>query len=443
MFVPTKIQTTKTRIIMTTFIQRGIVLTIFLLSLLSFGQRKCGTMDALNNRIKKDHSIIQRMQNSEIKTQKWINEHSNANNKTIEQIVTIPVVVHVLWHTAMENISDKQIQSQIDILNADFSETNSDALPSTHPFYKFSTDTKIQFCLAKRDDIGKATNGITRTYTDTIAYEGGSENVKDPALGGKKVWQPTKYLNIWVCNYGESDLLGFAQFPENLAEDPDTDGVVIRHDAFGNTGTAGSTIKFAENNLGRTATHEVGHWLNLRHIWGDNQPNCGNDFVADTKPAADPNYGCPTFPWNPNNKCGSGSDGEMYMNYMDYGDDKCLNMFTIGQTTRMQAALNNERKELLTSLGCNAPLAVDDFEHEPSIKIYPNPSKGIFSINFNDSTVESYNIVVLDMLGKQLKTLSVSVENSKIDLSELNNGTYLLKVSNSKKSVTQKIIINK
>ena len=420
-------------------LQNAILLLITLVSISTNAQKKCGTMEILSNRINNDNTILLKMQNSEIKTQKWISEHSNVNSKNSLQIITIPVVVHVLWNNSTENISDSQIQSQIDILNDDFSEMNSDALPITHPFYPFSTDTEIQFCLASRDPNGIATNGITRTFTNTTAFDGINENEKHTETGGKDNWNPTKYLNIWVCNLSASQgTLGYAQFPSELSTIPETDGVVIRFEAMGNNGTAGSGT-FTANNLGRTATHEVGHWLNLNHIWGDNQPNCGNDMVSDTKPCLEPNFGCKTFPWHPMNICGTDGNGEMYMNYMDYVDDNCMNMFTIGQAERMQSALNNERIGLLSSLGCNAPLAVNEFDSEDIVSIYPNPNNGIFSINFNSTKYSVINLVVSDITGKILK--NTTARNSQIDLSELSDGVYLVKIITQENSFIKKIII--
>ncbi|RYF77048.1 MAG: zinc metalloprotease, partial [Cytophagaceae bacterium] len=134
---------------------------------------------------------------------------------------------------------------------------------------------------------------------------------------------PAHNLNIWICNIG-GGILGYAQFPGGSAA---TDGVVIGPQYFGNTGYVA-----APYDKGRTATHEIGHWLNLRHIWGD--ASCGNDLVADTPTQQTANYGCPSFP---HVTCGNGANGDMYMNYMDYTNDPCMYMFTNGQTTRSRA----------------------------------------------------------------------------------------------------------
>ena len=413
---------------------------------------KCATMQILEKRIAKDPSIKLRMEQSEMQTQKWIAANSNAKGGI--QPVTIPVVVHVLWNDPIENISAAQIQSQIDILNEDFRLLNSDSLDSSHPFWQLTADTEIEFCLATRDPNGNATSGITRTYTDSLSFVGVG-NEKHSASGGKDNWDPTQYLNIWVCNL-DGNTLGYAAFPSFLATDPDLDGVVNRYEAFGNIGTAGSGV-WTVNDLGRTMTHEVGHWLNLRHIWGDDSPQSsqngicdpeecdGDDEIDDTPDACEPNYGCKTFPWNANNPCGTDENGEMYMNYMDYGDDSCLVMFTYGQGIRMQSALNGDRAGLLTSLGCSAPTGLlNEVSLENSFEIYPNPSNGNFTVDTHMLKYDNISISVYDLLGSKIQKFeNIKSFPFKMDLNELSNGIYYFKINSGDKTITQKVIIAK
>jgi hypothetical protein len=417
-----------------------ITVCLTLLNVSIFAQSiKCATMKHLQKRIKEDPTLFTRMQQSEIRTHNWISEQ--ANFKKTQQVISIPVVVHVLWHDPIENISDQQIQSQIDVLNEDFRLMNADSLDYNHPFWVYSSDTEIEFCLASRDPDGNATDGITRTFTDSVSFVG-EGNEKASATGGVDNWDPTEYLNIWVCNLdGSGGTLGYASFPSDLATNPDEDGVVIRYEAFGSEGTAGSG-SFTENDGGRTGTHEVGHWLNLRHIWGDD--TCGDDFVADTKTAEEANYGCPSFPHKANNACGTDADGEMYMNYMDYVDDACMNMFTEGQTDRMHAALNGDRIGLLTSSGCGSPNALNEYSFDNSIKILPNPNNGNFTINFIKVNTEIINISVYDLVGSQIKKFeNVKVFPFKMEMNELSNGVYHLIINSADKTKTQKIIIAK
>ena len=172
---------------------------------------------------------------------------------------TIPAVVHVVYKTAKQNISEAQIKSQINVLNEDFRRMNADASKVPAVFQPLHVDCNIQFKLATKDIFGNKTNGITRTKTQKSSFSF-NDAVKSKDKGGADPWPARRYLNIWVCNLG-GGLLGYAQFPGGPTA---TDGVVILNSAFGDTGTA--TDPF---DLGRTATHEVGHWLNLFHIWGD------------------------------------------------------------------------------------------------------------------------------------------------------------------------------
>ena len=272
----------------------------------------------------------------------------------------IPVVVHVVYKTAVQNISAAQIQSQIDVLNEDFRHKNADLATVPAPFAPLTADARVEFKLAATDPGGNPTTGITRTATATTAFSD-DDSVKSAATGGADAWPADKYLNIWVCPLA-GGLLGYAQFPGGPAA---TDGVVIRHSAFGTSGTAAAPF-----NLGRTATHEIGHWLNLRHIWGDDGTGCsGSDFVADTPNQGGPNYGSPAFP---KVSCSNGPNGDMFMDFMDYVDDSAMTMFTAGQVTRMQAALDGLRSSIGTTISCDGvikKLEPDTIKkHEPDIK---------------------------------------------------------------------------
>ena len=301
-------------------------------------QRNCGTMQHLDEIRQRDPGVDNRMDVENLDIKHWITNNTSSS-KSIPNIITIPVVVHVIYKNSSQNISDSQIFSQIDILNEDFRMNNSDASSVPSAFAGAAADCEIEFCLAVRDPNGNATTGITRTYTTTSSFSGYT-NMKYSNTGGQDAWNTSDYLNIWVCNLA-SGLLGFATFPGGNSS---IDGVVCDYAYFGNTGTATSPY-----DLGRTATHEVGHWLNLYHIWGDSY--CGNDYVSDTPKHEDSNYGCPSYP-QASSCSGTGSSGEMFMNYMDYTNDACMFMFSTGQKNRMRATLNGSRSSLLSSLGC-------------------------------------------------------------------------------------------
>ena len=254
--------------------------------------------------------------------------------RTCRELITVQTVVHVVYRTDEENISDEQIASQIEVLNRDFRATNEDRSLVPEVWQGLVADANIEFELATVDPEGNATNGITRTPTEREFFGNEANPVKYPEAGGTPPWPTDRYLNVWVCNL-EGGLLGYAQFP---GMPPETDGVVILYSAFGTTGAAQ-----APYNLGRTATHEVGHFLNLFHIWGDSDDCSGSDEVSDTPPAEGPNEGRPEFP---HLSCNNAPNGDMFVNYMDYTNDEAMFMFTAGQVLRMNATLATVRAAL-------------------------------------------------------------------------------------------------
>lgn len=263
------------------------------------------------------------------------------SDRTSHTIKVIPVVVHIIHNGGTENISDAQIQSQIDVLNEDFRKmtgTNGDGN---------GVDTEIEFCLAKISPQGHCTNGIVRvksTYTNHLTYQ-------RTQLKQLSFWDNTRYLNMYVVKSinGNSGIAGYSSFPNGPA---DEDGIVVRHNYFGKTGTASTT-------LGRTTSHEIGHWFGLYHTFNN---GCGTDictdgdYVCDTPPAANPNYGCPAT-----NSCSNDSPdvNDQIENYLDYSDDACKSMFTAGQKDRMDATLETLRPviwspENRTATGCDS-----------------------------------------------------------------------------------------
>lgn len=304
-------------------------------------QRSCAAMDVLDHEITTDPQRGQRLQQIEQFTQQFAADFDPNGQRNV---ITIPTVVHVVWNTSSQNISDALVNAQIAQLNADFARLNSDAGNTPSIFTGVATNTQIQFCLAQRDPNGNPTTGIVRRQTTVTSFSSNNA-VKFTAQGGSDAWPAGSYLNIWVCNLG-GGLLGYAQFPGGSAS---TDGVVVLTGSVGSLAVPGSAAPFDH---GRTATHEVGHWLNLRHIWGD--ATCGSDLVSDTPTHNTSNGGCPAYPHY--STC-SGTPIEMTMNYMDYTDDNCMNMFSAGQGTRMNAlfAVGGARYSLLSSLGCTPP----------------------------------------------------------------------------------------
>ena len=350
-----------------------LLLVVGLLCATSYGQRQCGAMEHLHNEILQNPERAKILEDIELHTSKWIKEKGENSQRAV---VTIPVVFHVVYRTSAENISDAQLQSQLDVLTDDFRRLNSDADGT----WSQAADTEVQFCLASVDPNGNATNGITRTSTSVNGF-GTNDAVKFNSSGGKDAWPAGDYLNFWVCNIG-GGILGYAQFPGGSAA---TDGVVCGSNYTGSNGTA--TAPF---DLGRTATHEVGHWLNLRHIWGDGNCNV-DDFVSDTPTSDAANYGCAVG----HTSC---SSTDMVQNYMDYSDDACMNLYTLGQKNRMQALFGSGgfRASLLNSNGCGngnpppPPPGCDDNDVAITITFDNYPEETAWSLtNSSGSTVAS------------------------------------------------------
>jgi hypothetical protein len=280
----------------------------------AIAHRGCATQEVLEAQLAADPTLAIRMNQIEAFTQKAI---STSNFRIVNGKIEIPVVVNVLYKTAAENISLAQIQSQIDVLNKDFTATNSDFSSVPTMFAGVAANVDITFKL----DTSIGTGGVIRKSTTKTSW-GTRDAMKKSKQGGINPTTPTSRLNIWACTIG-GGILGYAQFPGGSSA---TDGVVIDSKYFGLSGAAN-----APYNLGRTATHEVGHWMNLRHIWGD--ASCGNDYVSDTPVHKTANYSN-TAPFI--SLC-LPTHYEMPMNYMDYTNDDLMYMFTIGQKDRMAA----------------------------------------------------------------------------------------------------------
>ena len=275
-------------------------------------KRACASQEVLERQLKENPELATKMNQIEEFTENALrnpNQYRLVNGK-----IEIPVVVNVLYRTTAENISLTQIQSQIDVLNKDFNALNADYSSVPTLFSGVKANVGISFVLDQ----------VIRKATTKTSW-GTRDAIKKTKSGGLNPTSPTTKLNLWIGTIG-GGILGYAQFPGGSAA---TDGVVIDPLYVGVTSNSSSSYPY---NLGRTATHEVGHWLNLRHIWGDT--TCGSDLVADTPSHNTANYGVPTFPHY--STC-TGTPVEMTMNYMDYTDDRGMYMFSIGQKARMDA----------------------------------------------------------------------------------------------------------
>lgn len=371
-------------------------------------------------------------------------EVKNLNSKLSVSTATyiIPVVFHVFHGGGSENISTAQILDQIKILNDEFQRKQADTVLTPLAFKPFASGINIEFRLATLDPFGNCTNGINRIYT-TMANCGDPEKLKELSA-----WPSNKYFNIWsaknfivvdTATSSSCATFAYATFPWNSAS---LQGIILPHNFIGGVGT-GSFGK------GRIAVHETGHFLSLRHIWGDTI--CGNDSVADTPPANFHHISCPSFPNNPNSACGSNSLGEMYNNYMDYTPEACINMFTTGQVTRMLAALNStigSRSNLWAPANLSVTGTNDPYIYPSGCAAMPEISPYVPIIICAGDSVQltdvSYNGITTSRLWNFFGNPSSSLTQPSVWVKYNTPGTYNVQLTiNSSTSSKNKLFLGK
>lgn len=397
----------------------GFFLTFFftLLTVQLTAQKNCNSYSYQQHVLQNDPSLVSQIQRIEdfIRLQ-LADPNPETLNRTTGMVIRIPVVFHILYHYPTEKISDAKVLSQLEALNRCFRRTNADSVNTPAVFKPLAADCEIEFALAQSDPQRRSTSGIIRKYTPITSWTG-EDKMKFTAEMGDDAWDTKNYLNIWVCNLDR--LAGYASFPGGPANN---DGIVLDFDVFG---TSTST----HYGMGKTAVHEAGHWLGLKHLWGD--ALCGDDGVDDTPKQAGYTPGCPT---SARITCNNGPNGDMYMNYMDFTSDACMNLFTQGQKARMRALFiaGGARYELLSSKGFDpplffdAPLAVEDpkWLHP---QLYPNPATTRMTLDLNyDPRWVGKMIRITNIQGQTVMNLTITSKNQGIDISRLQPGLYFL-----------------
>ncbi len=340
-------------------------------------------------------------------------------------IIKIPVVVHILYRTNDENISEEQVRSQIEVLNKEFRKMHADTSKIPLTFRSLAADCYLEFTLASVNPKGYATNGIVRKKTNAYSF-GIEDNIKFSQLGGDDAWDSDKYLNIWVANLS-AGIIGYSSI---IGGPKEKDGIVVKVTAFGNTGKI--TMPYIK---GRTAVHEVGHWLGLRHIWGDQY--CGSDGVEDTPTQGIATRGCPSGIVT---SCNNDSAGNMYNNYMDLTNDECTNMFTIGQREKMRAAfaVQGPRHALLFSNGATGiplpePPPADSLT-EKMIRIFPNPANFMVTVDVSkEEGLLGKVITIHNQLGQLMTQVRITKPVTTINLQSFKEGVYFLRAGNQAK----------
>ncbi len=405
-----------------------------LIALPGWTQTVCRSFDYRQQQLSAHPALVSAVQSIEAFTQQQLRPAAvgvtgtTGSQRSALPLITVPVVVHVLYNTSAENISDAQIQSQIAVLNADYQKLNGDTAGIPGYYSPLAANCGFRFMLAGIDTNGNTTTGIIRKHTSVATFSI-TDNMKSSATGGDDAWDRDKYLNIWVCNL-EDGVLGYSSVVGCSSE---TDGVVVLYTAFG---TSGETR--APFNLGRTCTHEIGHWLNMIHVWGD--ADCGDDQVADTPPQSQATYGDPSGIIL---SCGNTPYGNMYMDYMDFTDDIGMHMFTYGQRDRMRTlfAPGGTRYALLSSPAATAP-AGDPVEAQSGSgnllapTLYPNPAVSTVSLSFKDASQLGSVLQVYNQMGQLMMATRVTSQNLQLNVAPLAGGIYFIRLGDSRQSVT-------
>ena len=389
---------------------------------------------------------------SEELLQKYIREDRASLRQTAdEEIIRIPVVVHVVHNQSSgviggidnPNITDEQIKTQIQVLTEDYRRKEGTNGFNSNPV---GADARIEFYLAEFDEDGRPTTGITRNYYP--AKDSFDPRFDDDELAGINHWPSDQYLNIWVCRM-KGTILGVAQFPSlngvngldnSQADDTNTDGVFIDFKVFGrSTGAITSSMY----NLGRTTTHEVGHWLGLIHPWGFYENNCGTDYCDDTPPTDKPYAPKTAVCQDVFSTCGGTLERVMIENYMDYSPDRCMNVFTADQLARMRAVLAlSPRRVKLVENSKKGRLEPSD---KLNIVIYPNPvSDGEVKADIRFSDFKNITVTIYDSRGLSVSTISYRDTWSrriKMDVAKLPRGVYILEVQTDNEVASQRFVV--
>ncbi len=360
-------------------------------------------------------------------------------------VYVLPVVFHVVYHEDDQNVPDSVIYSQLEVLNEDYRRLNADAVNTRDAFLPVAADCEIEFQLAQTDPDGNPTTGITHTYTEQTGFSldlFGTTNtldaVKDSEQGGVDAWDTDHYINIWVCNIEPTffgQIFGLAYPPAGLdnwpagssAPSPELEGVIVHYTTVGRNNPFAGADDVNDNDMGRTCTHELGHYLGLRHTWGDELffDVCSeDDGIGDTPLCGSGDqYACDYTA----NSCdeGTGDLPDQLENYMDYTRDECYNMFTQEQKSLMRYVIEMLRPTLLEGVGLKEPC------YDGSISVRPNPASDWITCNFGKSPMR-HSVLIYDMSGKCVKTVQQADANTRIYTGDLPPGLYAVTLGDSR-----------
>jgi hypothetical protein len=396
-----------------------------------FAQQKCATANYQLQRNTVQSTALQKQRIADFIQSHLNDKRTGANERPAETVIKIPVVVHIVYHFPEENIAGENIRKQIEALNRDYRRNNDDTVNTPLAFSSRAADCNIEFELAKVDPVGRATNGIERVYSPIEKWTM-DDKVKSISTFGADAWDARYYLNIWICNL--EDLLGYGTAP---GDDLKNDGIVLSFLAVNNLNDGGPY------SMGRTAVHEAGHWLGLRHLWGD--ADCGDDDIADTPKQTTYTPGCPS---GIRISCNKSADGDMYMNFMDFTDDPCTNLFTKGQKDHMRVLFDQGgyRHSILSSKALGLPWSQqiplpDDAPQWLNPQVYPNPVNNILTIDLRyDARWIGKELVIVNSSGQIILQQIITSKIERINTALLKPGIYFIRGKKEEERLSGKFI---
>ncbi len=430
----------------------------------SHAQEKCASYLNMKRLAAMDPSIEikfeQYKEQSRLRTEAYAKEVASSASKSTANPPTIPVVFHVmLTSPQLASIGGSQgvydrIAAQIDVINRDFTASNSDSSQIPSAFKTLFGNPNIKFGIAHTKPDGSGTTGVEiKTITKVSYSPHADDSIKHEANGGYDPWDETRYINIWIVNISagsSSQVLGYSYSPGYAQNMGQPSGVVLQYGSFGVKTGANSSQYWAQSVVkGRTLTHELGHYFDLWHVWGDDNGLCPSngghdDGITDTPPQADMNQSvCPAFPKY--DGCSSAGNGVMFMNYMDYVTDNCMHMFSKGQATHIlaQIASSGPSYKLTTQeILLNWPTQVSSIDKNNSFDVFPNPSTSSINISFANVSTSLKSISIVNLMGqvtKQIPVVNQSIYN--VDLSNLSKGIYVVQCQFEEGIVTKKIVL--